>query len=169
MSTPRNLSVLLAAVMLVSPACKQKKEITSLQRKEAATLVSEAQFAVQVKDYARAEGALAKAAELCPDTGKYWVDLGSTRARLGKRDAARTAYQSALTAYQDEAKEKPDDVAPVMQQIYVHALLGKPDEARSTLEKAAKKFPQNGTIRTYVEKKLIDQMLADPRFKEIAL
>ena len=90
----------LAVVVLCgTPGCSPKsKEITSLQRKEAATLDSEAQFALQLKDLARAEGLIAKAADLCPDTGKYWVDLGSIRVRLGKKDAARTAYQGALKA-----------------------------------------------------------------------
>lgn len=169
--TPFRFASLVVSVgLLLSAGCKPKaKEITSLARKEAATLASEAQFAVQVKDFTRAESLMAKAAELCPDSGKYWVDLGSARARLGKKDQAKTAYQSGLKAYQDAAKADSADAAPVMQQIYVLALLGKPDEARSVLDKAAKQFPQNPNVRTYVEKKLIDQMLADPRFKEIAL
>ena len=98
--TPMKTRVFFALAVLVvlgAAGCRPPpKEITSLQRKEAATLVSEAEFALQLKDLARAEGLLAKAADLCPDTGKYWVDLGSVRVRLGKKDAARTAYLAAL-------------------------------------------------------------------------
>lgn len=154
--------------LLFVAGCKPK-EVTSLQRKEAATLASEAQFAVQLKDYARAEATLAKAAELAPDTGKYWVDLGVMRVRLGKKDAARSAYKSGLAAYQAAAKADTTDAGPVLQQVYVHALLGQPDEARAVLEKAVKQFPDNRNVRTYVEGKPVDKMLADPRFKEIAL
>jgi Flp pilus assembly protein TadD len=154
--------------LLLATGCKPK-EVTSLQRKEAATLASEAQFAVQLKDYARAEATLAKAAELAPDTGTYWVDLGTLRMRQGKRDAARNAYKSGLAAYQAAAKSTTTDAGPLMQQIYVYALLGQPNDARAALEKAMKQFPDNRTVRSYAEAKQLDKMLADPRFKEIAL
>lgn len=170
--------LLAVAVALLAGGCKPKsKEITSLQRKEAASVVSEAQFALQLKDLARAEGLLAKAAELCPDTGKYWVDLGSVRVRLGKKEAARTAYEGALKAYEaDAAKTKEEtkdrvggEAGPALQQIYVLALLGRVDEARAVLAKAYKQFPENRAVRSFVEQKQIDKMIADPSFKLIAL
>ena len=165
----------LAVLVLCGTAgCSPKsKEITSLQRKEAATLVSEAQFALQLKDLARAEGLMVKAADLCPDTGKYWVDLGSIRVRLGKKDAARTAYQGALKAYEGEAANAKagaaPDPGPWLQQVYVLALLGRVDDARSVLAKAQKKFPESRAVRSFVEGKQIDKMVADPAFKLIAL
>ena len=163
----------LAVVVLCgTPGCSPKsKEITSLQRKEAATLDSEAQFALQLKDLARAEGLIAKAADLCPDTGKYWVDLGSIRVRLGKKDAARTAYQGALKAYEGAAANAgaAPDPGPWLQQVYVLALLGRVDDARSVLARAQKKFPESRAVRSFVEGKQIDQMIADPSFKLIAL
>jgi Flp pilus assembly protein TadD len=165
----------LAVVVLCgTPGCSPtSKEITSLQRKEAATLDSEAQFALQLKDLARAEGLLVKAAELCPDTGKYWVDLGSIRVRLGKKDAARTAYQGALQAYEGAAANAKagaaPDPGPWLQQVYVLALLGRVDDARSVLAKAQKKFPESRAVRSFVEGKQIDKMIADPSFKLIAL
>lgn len=174
----RFLSIVVCAtsVLLLSSCGQKAKEPTSLQRKEAATLVSEAQFALQLKDFARAEGLLAKATELSWDMGKVWVDLGSVRVRLGKKEAARTAYQSALKAYQEEAAKPVDtkagataDVAPWMQQIYVLALLGRVDEARSVLAAAQKKFPDSRSVRAFAEQKQIDKMIADPAFKLIAL
>src|SRR4051812_35481693 len=95
-------------LLAVTAGCGVKqKEITSAQRGEAATLASEAQFALSVREYSRAEGLLAKAVELCPDTGNYWVSLGSTRMRLSQRDAARTAYRQALSAYEGNAAKAP--------------------------------------------------------------
>lgn len=164
------LSALAVVIALVAAGCKPKvKEITSLQRKEAATLVSEAQFALQLKDLPRAEGLLVKAVALCPDNGRYWTDLGSMQARQAKKDAARKSYESALAAYEAEAKANPKDVKPVMMQIYTQALLGRVDDARATLVRAQKNFPEERAVRAYVEGKQIDKMVADPRFKEIAL
>ena len=145
----------LAVLVLFGMAgCSPKsKEITSLQRKEAATVASEAQFALQLKDLARAEGLMVKAADLCPDTGKYWVDLGSIRVRLGKKDSARTAYQGALKAYEGEAANAKagaaPDPGPWLQQVYVLALLGRVDDARSVLAKAQKKFPESRAVRSF--------------------
>ena len=149
------------------------KETTSLQRKEAATLDSEAQFALQLKDLARAEGLMVKVAALCPDTGKYWVDLGSIRVRLGKKAAARTAYEAALQAYEEAAANAKagaaPDPGPWLQQVYALALLGRVNDARSVLAKAQKKFPGSRAVQSFAEGKQIDQMLADPSFKLIAL
>jgi Flp pilus assembly protein TadD len=164
------LFVLTLAALSVTGGCKPKgAEITSLQRKEAATLVSEAQFAVQLKDYARAEGLLEKAAGLAPDTGKYWIDLGSMRVKLGKKDAARNAYKTGLGAYESAAAVDPKDPKPVLQQIYVLALLGRVEDARALLAKAEKKFPDARAVKNFVEGKQLDKMLTDPLFKAGAL
>ena len=167
----RSLFLLAAVLVLGATACKPKvktSEITSLQRKEAATLVSEAEFAMQIRDLPRAEGLFAKAVALCPDDGKYWVDLGSLRVRLGNKDTARAAYKSALSAYEALAATGKDS-QPWLQQVYVLALLGRPDDARAMLERAQKKFPDDRDVRAFVENKQLDQMIAHPRFKEIAL
>jgi Flp pilus assembly protein TadD len=161
------LAALLAAV---GPGCgSRKKEITSLQRKEAATLVSEADFAVTLRDYARAEGLLVKATDLCPDTGEYWLALGTTRMRLGQRDGAKTAYKRALSAYEDSAQENKTDPSPVIQQVTALVLLGRADDARGVVEKLSTRFPDNRTVRLFVESKPVDRALADPKFKEVSL
>lgn len=160
----------LAAGLAWAPGCApKKKEITELQRKEAAHHASEAQFALTLRDYARAEGLLAKAAALTPDDGALWVTLGSARMKLNQRDAARTAYEGALRAYEDEAKEDKTDPEPWLKQVYVLALLGKKDTGRALLEKTAKQFPESRNVKLFVEGKQFDRMIADPRFTEMAL
>lgn len=144
-------------------------EITDLQRKQAAHLASEAEFAVNLRDYARAEPVLAQVVELVPDNGVHWVNLGSVRKRLGKTGAAKDAYQGALKAYEGQAKRAPTEPEPWFKQIYVLALLGRVEDARARVEKMREKFPTHRLVRVFVEEKQFDQMLADPKFKEIAL
>jgi len=120
------VSVLLGSLLLlVAAGCKPKAaSITSLQRKEAANLVSEAQFAMSIRDYARAEGLLTKATALEFDNGNYWISLGSMRVRLGQRPAAKAAYESALHAFEEAYKLEPTVAQPYLQQVYALALLG---------------------------------------------
>lgn len=159
--------LLLVAVAVLWAACGAKeKPITELQRKEAATLVSEADFAATMKDYPRAESVLAKATELAPDTGSYWINLGVVRKRQGKTGGAKEAYQRALRAYENQAKKNNADVDAWLRQIYVLVLLGRADDARSLMGKMQKRFPDNRNVRIFVEEKQLDQMLADPMTKE---
>lgn len=160
--------VIFALVVFAAAGCGKKKEITSLDRKQAANLVAEAQFAVSIRDYARAEGLLGQAAALCPDTGSYWLVLGSTRVRLGKRGDARRAYQEALGAFEDAAAKDKNDAQAALQQVYVLALLGRQDDARKLLAKLPDRYPNDRNVRAFVEGRL-DRIVSDPQFKEIAL
>lgn len=164
------LALFVVAALLLVAGCKPRgKAITDLQRKEAAHLDSEAQFAITLREWARAEGLYDKATQLCPDTGVYWLNLGVTRMRLSKRDAARTAYKGALKAFEAEAAQNPTQVEPQLKQVEVLALLGRVDDARATLDKIAKRFPSDRAVRSFVENKSLDRMLADPMFKQSAL
>ena len=159
-----------AAALIFGGGCGGgKKPITELQRKEAAHLAAEAQFALTMRDYARAEAALAKAAAECPDTGTYWISLGGARMRLGNRAGAKSAYQAGLKAYEIEAGQNPTLAEPWLKQIYVMALLGRLDEGRKLIEVTAKRFPGDRGVRLFVEEKQFDQMLADLGFKQEAL
>jgi Flp pilus assembly protein TadD len=158
-----------ALLLLVLGGCRRAKEITSLQRKEAATLASEAEFAMSIRDLARAEETLAKMVTLCPDTGDYWINLGSVRMRLGKRESAKSAYESALDVYKQAAKLEAKEGTLVLQQIYVLALLGKTEDAKKLLEKTQKKLPDDRAIRAFVQERQFERLLADPGFKEISL
>ncbi len=161
---------LLAVAVLVLGGCKPKPaEITSLQRKEAANLVSEAQFAMTLRDYARAEGLLAKATALEFDNGNYWVSLGSMRVRLGQRPAAKKAYESALNAFEAAYKLDPKVPQPYLQQVYALALLGRVDVARDLLATIEKKHPGDPAVRAFVQGKQLEAMLNSALFKEISL
>jgi tetratricopeptide (TPR) repeat protein len=165
--------LLIWAILAVGLAagCKPRpKEISTMQRKEAASLASEAQFAVSVRDFARAEPLLAKAAELCPDMGDYWLELGRCRVKLGNRWAAKDAYKSALNDFARDEGRNPQLRAPaVLRQVYVLALLGSVDDARSLLTTALKEMPDNRELRAFAETKQLDKLLASPAFKEVAL
>ncbi len=165
------LNVLLVLLLSLSlGACKPRPmNIPTVKRKEAATLVSEAQFAVTLRDFARAEPLLEKATKLCPDTGEYWLNLGVTRKRLGNTSGAKAAYLEALGAFRQSAKLEPTHSEPKLQEVYVLALLGRTDDARMALEKAQKKFPDDRDIKIFVEGRQLDRILADPNFKDIAL
>ncbi len=170
MKSSHVLFALAVAALLPAIGCRPKpKAITSLQRKQAAQLVSEAQFAVTLRDYARAEDQLAKAAAACPDEGDYWVSLGSVRVRLGQRDGAKTAYRSALTAFEDAVTRNPKDEQAMLRQVSVLALLGRADDARALLAKLQARLPNSRNIRVFIEQKQLDTLLADPTFKEISL
>lgn len=162
-------AVMLAALVLSSLTGCGRKEITALQRKEAANLASEAQFASTVRDFARAEGLYTKAAELCPDNGEYWVVLGVTRKRLKDNSGAKKAYEKAVDAYGDAYKADDKHPEVLLHKAYVQALLGKFDDARSTLEKARKNHPDNRDIKGFVETKQLDKLINDPSFKELAI
>lgn len=150
--------------------CGAKKEISDRDRTEAQMLVSEAQFAATLKDWARAEGLLARATELVPDTGDLWVNLGMARMRLGQRDGAKAAYRSALRAFEAAAKEaKAGDVGPWIQQVTTLALLGRADDARERMEEIQRRFPDSRVVQKFAADKALDRMLADAAFKEVAL
>ncbi len=169
MRKPVLVTVAILGVGLLAGCGPKRKEISDRERKEAAHLASEAQFALSLKDYARTEGLLAKATELTPDAGPLWISLGSARMRQGKKEAAKTAYLGALKAYELELAEKPEHAESWLKKVYVLALLGRQDEARSFLEKTAKKFPETRNVRQFIDGKQFDRMLADPIFKDIAL
>lgn len=162
------ISIAVAVLLFLGAGCGKKPEITSLQRKEAAHLVSEAQFALTLRDLPRAEGLLAKATAVCPDMGDSWISLGSVRMRLGQRDAARTAYKRALAVLEEAAANNKADPEPVLQQVTVLALLGRVPEARALAEKLSSRFPASRSVRMYVEGKNLERLLADPQFKEVA-
>jgi Flp pilus assembly protein TadD len=156
--------------LALTAGCKPKpKDIPARVRTEASHAASEAQFAVSLRDYARAEPLFEQAAKLCPDTGDYWVSLGVCRRRLGNKSGAKSAYEKGLSAFRDAAELDAKIPEPMLQQVYVLALLGRVDDARKTLEKAAKANPNNTTLRAFVNRKQLDRILEDSSYKDIAL
>jgi tetratricopeptide (TPR) repeat protein len=171
-STRRVVAVLAALMLAAVSGCKPKpKPVTELQRKEAEHLMAEAGFAVNLRDWSRAEGLLAKAVQSDPNNGVYWLTLGSMRVRLGNKAGAKAAYEGALNAYQVEAEvaAQKNDPEPWLKQVQVLALMGRTDDARAMLEKTAKRFPDNRSVRAFVDGKQFDEMITDPVFKQVAL
>jgi tetratricopeptide (TPR) repeat protein len=165
------LTMAAIAALIAGGGCKPKvKEISSLQRREAESLVNEAKFALSVRDVTRAEATFARAAALCPDVGDYWLELGRCRVKLGNRGPAKDAYQTALAVYEADAKREASIRVPsLLRQIYVLALLGRADDARAVLTKARKELPDNAELRSFADGRQLDQMLGSPLFKEVAL
>jgi len=162
----RLIASLLLAVFVVTAGCGPK--ITPLQRKEAASHFSEAQFAVTLRDWARAEELLAKAAALAPDNGEYWLNLGSVRRRLDNRSGARKAYEQAAAAYGAAYEADPKDPQLLMQQIYAYALLNQEKKALKVLERAHKDHGGVPGVRNFTPEAL-KRMQEDPGFKEMAI
>jgi tetratricopeptide (TPR) repeat protein len=161
--------LLVGLVLLANAACHPKpREITPLERKTAANFVSEAQFAVTVRDHVRAADLYEKAAALCPDTAEYWLGLGGSRRQLEQRPAAQKAYEAALGVYRDAYARDGKDPQPLLAQVYVLALLGRVDDARATLAKVRSSHGDSPMIRNFTDQSF-NQMLADPGFKANAL
>jgi Flp pilus assembly protein TadD len=166
----RAIVILLVLLGVLGTGCgRRTKEITSLQRKEAASLASEAEFAMTLRDLPRTQALLTKVVELCPDEAEHWSNLGSVRMRLGDRDGAKRAYESALGVYKDLAKREPKNAGACLQQVYMLALLGRVEDARKLVEKTQKKFPEDRDVRSFVESKQLERMLMDPSFKQVSL
>jgi Flp pilus assembly protein TadD len=164
--TTFRLALVLAAGMLLA-GCRAK-EITEIDRAEAANAVSEAEFAVTMKDWVRAESQYAKAVGICPDQGETWVGLGVVRMRLHNSDGAKSAYKSALSAYSDAMDKDPKDTLPVIRSASILVILGRVDDARTLVDKAYAKNPEDRRLRNFIEVKGLDRIAADPGLKEIS-
>jgi|CZKI01.1.fsa_nt_gi tetratricopeptide (TPR) repeat protein len=157
---------LFSAAALALAGCRAR-EITSLQRMEAANVLSEAKFAVMMRDWKRAEGLYAKAADLCPDAGDSWLNLGMVRMHLDDRNGARSAYKSALSAYKADYDRDPANSQAMVRRAYVLVILGRTEEARAAVEKARSRRPEDWRLRSFVENHGVDGLLLDPGLKEI--
>jgi tetratricopeptide (TPR) repeat protein len=155
----------LAAVLL--SACGHK-EISKADREQAASLISEADFAVTIKDYTRAENLYAQAVKLAPDVGDAWLSLAVMRMKLGDKSGAKPAYKSASEAYADDYKANKAHTPSVLRQAYILVILGRADEARSVVAKAAAANPDDRILKQFVSKNGVDSMIADPEVKNLA-
>ncbi|HTZ21315.1 MAG TPA: tetratricopeptide repeat protein [Opitutaceae bacterium] len=168
----------LAVACLLLAACSKKpadrtapgqpKEVPKLVAAEAANLVSEASFAIQIRDYARAEKSLARAVELRPDIPDWWLSLGSACKRQGKTGDARSAYKKALALY-EKRYAATADVMDLQQQIIMLVLLGREDDARKLLEQSCKKQPDQPVLKRLSDGKIVDQLLRDPNIQQLKI
>jgi len=169
MTTRQVLTIFMLALALAVAGCQPRQKIaTERERKEAAQLGSEAQFAMTMRQWARAEGLYAQATKLHPD-GSYYTNLGAARIKLGNRAGAKDAYQEAIKSCELDAQLNPADPEPWLRQAYLLALLGRVDDGRAQLKKTEKKFPNHRRVRAFIDGKQFDAMIASPGFKENAL
>jgi Flp pilus assembly protein TadD len=131
---------------------------------EAEGHASEAAFAAQVRDYARAEASMAKAIALRDDLPEWWFSIGLVRNRLGKKDEARTAYRRALALHEDRYDET-EATSEIISQIYVLLVLNRESDARKLLEKATRKHPDDSRLADFNRAQGIDRLLADPEVR----
>lgn len=162
------LAAFLAAV-LGGCGKPQPKDVPPLARKEAASLASEAVFAAQIRDDARAETLLAKATELDPEQTDTWLELGYARKRQKNDNGARKAYREALAAAERAYNGDAENVSALLDQVFVYALLGDLDAGRELAAKAIKAHPENRALKNFSETQALDRLLADPLFKRHAL
>ncbi len=168
-TTRRGIIFCSALVLAVAAGCAAKRKVpTEREQKEAALYASEGQFALNMKQWPRAEELYRKAAQASPQ-GNYFLSLGVTRLRQNKRSEAKAAYEEAVRAFADDAVRAPDFSESWLRQAFVLAALGRMDDSRAILAKAAKKFPNDGKVRALADPKGFEQMIAAPNFKEMAL
>jgi tetratricopeptide (TPR) repeat protein len=149
--------------------CKPKAaSLTPLQRKQAASLASEADFAVAMKNLPRAETLYRQALEFGPDTPMYWQNLGVIQRKQGNLKGARSAYERALALYVDEDKrdKKSESLA---QQVWLLSLLGRGPEVEKLVKRAQADHPNDPLIRQLADPKKWEAMRRSPDFQAIAL
>lgn len=134
-------------------------------------LAAEAAFAINLRDWPRAEQALARATGLDPARADLWLSLGSTRVRAGRTTEAREAYVKALRHFEraGDAAAAKSDPGPTLEQVRVLALLGRVPEARSLAAELPRRFASHPRVRAFGESGGVDQLVQDPAFREIAL
>lgn len=151
--------------------CGENPAEQARRAREAELLAAEAAFAINLRDWPRAEQTLARATEVDPGRADLWLSLGSTRVRAGRTTEAREAYLKALRQFErsgdsDAAKNDP---GPTLEQIRVLALLGRIPEARSLAAELPRRFAAHPRVRAFRESGGVDQLVQDPSFREIAL
>lgn len=165
----KRLLFLLAAGLFLAAGCSRKPvEVSAAAKAEAASLVSEAQFAMQIREHARAAELFERALKLDEATPEYWVGLGMARRKQDDRDAARKAYRKALELHAARYKEghDPRDLA---QQAWVMALLGRSAEAVKLLEKGLKDHPDDPVMKKMADPRGLPRTFETPEFKAMAV
>lgn len=165
MKSARTVLVLVVAAVLAGCG---RKEVSKADREQAASLLTEADFAVTIREWARAETLYTKALQLTPDTGDGWLSLAVVRMRVGNKDGARSAYKQAIAAYKDDYKANPSHAQSILRQAYILVILGRADDARALVDNAHAKNPADRALKAFVDGKGIDAMVADPGLKSLA-
>ena len=143
----RTALLLLCAAAVLPGGCKDKPKVVSAEDKlKAENFVSEAQFSMQIREYARAEELFQKAIAVRGDYPEYWVALGMARRDQDNTGGARKAYKKALDLFEDRYDRDKND-EDLGQEAWVLALLGRTDDAVALLNKSLKKHPDSAYLR----------------------
>ncbi len=146
-------------------AVAEPKEVTRAVAAEAQSLVEEAAFALQLKDYPRVVETLTKATKLRDDIPEWWVDLGATHRRLNNLSEAKACYKKAL-AIHESRYDVTKNVAYLIPQFHILLLLDREKDARSLLEKSQQRHGNDIPFKEFVAARGIDALLEDPYVKE---
>lgn len=163
------LPLVLGMSGLLTTGCRPQPppEISATTKAEAAALVSEAQFALQIREYARAEELMRRTLKLRDDLPEYWVTLGMAAKQAGHASEARPAYEKALTIHRQRYQEtkRPEELG---QEAWVLALLGRREEALQVLATGRKAHPDNEALRKLADPRGLARTFDTPEFKAMA-
>ena len=165
----RLFALLVFTVVALGAGCSKKnKEVSAAIKAEAAMLASEAQFAMQIREFSRAEELMQRSLKLRDDMPEYWVTLGMARRKQDNTDGARKAYKTALALHVDRYKEgqQPEELA---QQVFVLALLGHGDEAIALLNQGLKDHPNNPAMQKMADPRGLPRTFKTEEFKALKL
>jgi tetratricopeptide (TPR) repeat protein len=151
-----------------SKQAKEEKEVPTVVKAEAAALVSEAQFAMEIREYARAEELIQRALKLREDMPEYWVTLGMAHRKQEEKDDARKAYKKALGLHVDRYKKKKDP-AEIAHQAFVLGLLGQTEEALKLLSQGVKDHPNSSFLKDKADSRGLPRTFRTPEFKALSL
>ncbi|MFA5263244.1 MAG: hypothetical protein WC378_05415 [Opitutaceae bacterium] len=171
----RLILIVIGALSLAFVACSdrsagkarpgQPKPVEKAVAAEAESLFNDAAFAMQVRDFARAEQDMNRAVDLRSDIPEWWELLGYSRKMLGKTGDTRSAYKKALALWEKRYDEM-GNVQVGIRHVYVLVLLDRLDEARSLVERLSRKHPDDAGLQAFIRNKGIDLMLADPEVQK---
>lgn len=143
----------------------EPKEVSRAVGAEAESLMAEAAFALELKDFARAAESLTKALKLRDDIPQWWVDLGATQRRLNKMNEAKTAYKKALALHEAHYEKTKNEVY-LIPQFHILLLLDREKDARALLEKSRQRHAKDPQFKEFVDARGIDALLEEPYVQE---
>jgi tetratricopeptide (TPR) repeat protein len=165
----RLLALFTCAVLVLSAGCSKKSmEVSAAVKAEAASLASEGQFAMQIREYSRAEELFRRALKLRDDVPEYWVSLGMALRRQDKKEGARKAYKEALGLHAARYKEgnEPEQLS---QQAFVLALLGRAEEALKLLQQGLKDHPESPVMKKMADPRGLPRTFQSEDFKSLTV
>lgn len=161
--------IILASVLslcLFTACGGKKKEITQLEQLQMNSYYETAKREIFIKNYAAAEKALVEITKIDDTNYSVWRDIGMLRVRLNKNSDARDAYKKALSASEAAFKKDVNDQGAFITRLQTLIFLGRAQDARDVLAKAAKDNPTIAAYQELNKQKAVDKLLDDPQIKD---